>query len=138
MYCAHPIGDSHDSAPPLTSPMARSTYETPRATPARPRAARLCSVTWAVTAVRHAKNIPKAPIAAPKRIDPSTATSWLSIERVMSAPSRVYASAATTSTAVTGALRPTTVARMSSVRPSSSSARVWRPTRNIPISATTT
>ena len=82
----------------------------------------MCSVTWHVTAVTHAKNIPKPPIAAPKRRDPSTATSWVSIESVISAPSSVYTSAATTRTAVTGALRPTTVARMSSVRPASSSA----------------
>jgi len=41
---------------------------------------------------------------------------------------------ATSSAAVTGALRPTTVARNSSVRPSSSSARVCLPTRNIPMS----
>ncbi len=59
-------------------------------------------------------------------------------ERAMSAPSTANAAAATNSTAVTGALRPSTVARSSSVRPFSSSDRVCRPTRNMPMSATTT
>ena len=53
---------------------------------------------------------------------------------VISTPVTATAAVATSSAAVTGALRPTTVARNSSVRPSSSSARVCRPTRNIPIS----
>ena len=59
-------------------------------------------------------------------------------DSAISAPSTANAAAATTSTAVTGALRPTTVARNSSVRPVSSSARVCRPTRNMPMRATTT
>jgi hypothetical protein len=129
------MGDSHEIVPVPMSPIARTTYAIPSTAPAMPRAPRLCSVICAVTAVTQANNRPNPPIAAPKSTEPAAGRSWPSMHSAISPPSSVKAPAATMSAAVTGALRPSTVARNSSVRPVSSSARVWRPTRNMPISA---
>ena len=54
----------------------------------------------------------------------------------MSAPSSSWAAVTTTSAAAIGAKRPTGAARTSSLRPVCSSARVWRPTKNMLMSAT--
>ena len=53
-----------------------------------------------------------------------------------SAPSRTCAPVTTMSAAVSGAKRPTGAAPISSLRPLCSSPRVWRPTKNMLISAT--
>ena len=49
VFCAHPIGDSHEIVPSPMSPIARSTNDAPRTSPPMPYTTRVFSVTCAAT-----------------------------------------------------------------------------------------
>ena len=119
-----------------TSPAARSRYAAPIAPPVIPYIDEVVWLTCAATAAMPANTSPTPASDAPSAHDPAAGWDSPSMESATSTPSRTCAALATISAAVTGAKRPTGAAPISSLRPSCSSARVWRPTMNMLISAT--
>lgn len=111
---------------------------TPTASPARPDATLVLSVTWAVTAVTAANTRPTAVTDAPKVTAPAAGRSMPMNPTARAAPTTTFMPPTTTSAASMGAWRPTAAARTSSSRPLSSSARVWRESMNRLMSPTST
>ena len=65
MACDQPIGDSHTSASPRTSPMPRTTNARPKRAIPTPLAARACVKTWARHSPMATKTTPSAATEAP-------------------------------------------------------------------------
>ena len=59
VFCAHPIGESHEIVPSPMSPTARSTNAAPSTAPAIPYTTRVFSLTCAATSATHREDQPE-------------------------------------------------------------------------------
>ena len=96
----------------------------------------LVSLTCAATAATPANTSPTPASEAPSANDPSAGWSIAIIESATSSPSSNCTAVTTPSATAIVVKRPTGAAPTSSLRPVCSSCRVWRPTKNMLISAT--
>ena len=135
MAWPQPIGESQESVPSPTSPAARSRYAPPIAAPVMPYAVAVAWLTCIATAAMPANTTPTPVSDAPSASEPSAGWSSAIIANATTAPIRTCAPVATISAAASGTLRPTGAAPTSSLRPLCSSPRVWRPRKNMLISA---
>ncbi len=136
-WVAQPIGDNQESQsrPVVESPIARSANVTPSAAPARPLAVREYSAIWAVTPATPVNTSPTDAMPSPNASDPDAAIPAATMAPLAASPVARLSPAPTSSAAVSGAYRPTTVEDSSSCLPVSSSCRVCRVTTNTQASA---
>ena len=127
VFCAQPIGDSHESVPSPTSPSARNRNAAPRRRPPIPYTTRVFSLTCASTRVHAAKNSPNSVNERPNTTDPVAGRPTPSSERVTNAPVTTFMAPTVSSADAGSECRPTARDRTSSARPASSSPRVMRP-----------
>ena len=118
------------------APTPRTTNARATTLPAIPRAALADEVTCAAAAATEVNTRPTPARDAPWMSEACASNPAERKTNVSSTPTRADATTATSTEAAVAAWRPVTVARSSSARPDSSSARVCRTTRNITISAT--
>ena len=123
-FCDHPMGDSHDSRPSPMSPMARVTKAYPTTAPAIPDATRPFSLICVVTSANAPNTAPIARNDAPKLTEPTAGSPRRMRQAAVATAMTTFMAVTRTSAAAVWACRPRTVARSSSVRPLSSSARV--------------
>ena len=106
--------------------------------PVSPYAARELLVSCAASNATAASTRPTAAWPAPSPIESAADSGTDTRLRATSIPVAMLATTASRTVAAVVARRPTAAARSISSRPDSSSARVWRTTRNIDISPPTT
>ncbi len=90
-------------------------------------------MSWAASSATPEKTIPTAARPRPSASESGAASGKVTRLSVTSVPVSTLATSATRTVAAVVARRPTAAARSISSRPDSSSARVWRTTRNIDI-----
>ncbi len=123
------MGDNHDRKDgpgSLRSPTARRAYVTAITIRPTPRAARADVVSCAQTAPMAPYTMPVAAQPIPKANEPAAGRPAAVLASPVSTPSSVLAPTTSSSAAVSGASRPSLPPLSSSIRPVSSSARVWR------------
>ena len=138
VFCAHPIGENHESVPSPMSPTARNTNDAPSTAPAMPFTTRVFSVICAATRATPVNTSPVSVKETPKVTDPASGSCWPSRAWATAAPTATFMAATVSVAAAVGAWLPTGKERSSSRRPDSSSPRVRLPIISTLIRATTT
>src|SRR5690606_12054476 len=140
VFYAHPNGDSHAGQAlcirvravlgvPSALPRPARTYEVTRIHTASEFAPREVRINWAARSPTPRKHRPTDAGASPEIHDPAAGYPEPRYAVATSTPSTTFAATPCRIVAVKGASRAAGVAEISSARPCSSSARVWRTAR---------